>query len=100
MCAIYVYANDYHLYIYMAWLLLGQLSCQCWCPYSDGIWHGICTAFIVPHLMIVTLYGNKSGDDNVAIGNNALRSNTTGCRNIGFGVCSLYKNTTGCFQDK
>ena len=47
----------------MAWLLLGQLSCQCWCPYSDGIWHGICTAFIVPtsgNGIITCFYGNDS----------------------------------------
>jgi hypothetical protein len=38
------------------------------------------------------------GDNNTAIGNNALSSTTTGIRNVATGVLSLYSNTTG-FQN-
>ena len=74
MYAIYMYANDYHLYIYMARNLHGQLSCQHVCIYNH-LWlsyihvsirsdmHLSCQYHMYDPLhvfmvMIVTSYGN------------------------------------------
>ena len=73
MYAIYVYANGYHCYIYMARILLGQLSCQhvciynrLWLPYTYVSIRSDATIMPTSHVsslmffmvMIVTSYGN------------------------------------------
>ena len=41
------------------------------------------------------LYTNKTGCNNIALGQYALIGNTTGCSNVALGYQALYTNTTG-----